>query len=235
MGLFDKLKDKRGEPDPGDMEKYAMRKVETPEEYFRRVGASDEAMAELMKCAKAMRENETADGDTDAYTPDGTDRELIDAIKDMAKGVIDTIEDDDVYAMQLNCELGADEELSAYISFAYNTESHFKKSGSRERWNICCWKDEEADGLDDEFVAAWAKAKGFDEDDDEALMEAVFADAITAVRELHEEHITEEHFGRKVPILIGETELCDTTAIWSIRANGEDIIEKSLLKDCGII
>lgn len=206
MGLFDKLKDKTGEPDPGDMEKYAMRKGETPEEYFRRVGASDEAMAEL-----------------------------IDAIKDMAKGVIDTIEDDDVYAMQLNCELGADEELSAYISFAYNTESHFKKSGSRERWNICCWKDEEADGLDAEFVAAWAKAKGFDEDDDEALMEAVFADAITAVRELHEEHITEEHFGRKVPILIGETELCDTTAIWSIRANGEDIIEKSLLKDCGII
>ncbi len=234
MGIFDDLKKKTGAPDLGDMEKYAMRPGETVEEYFKRVGAGDEQIGELMKTAAAMNASSASNDETDEYISDGTDRELIEAIKDMAKGVIGTIEDDDVYAMQLICELGADEELSAYISFAYNTESYFKKSGSSDRWNICCWKDDGMDGLDSGFVAAWAKAKGFDEYDDEGLMKAVYADAIKAVQELHEEHVTEEHFGRKVPILIGETELGDTTAIWSVKANGKDIIEKSLLEDCGV-
>ena len=234
MGIFDDLKKKIGAPDLGDMEKYAMRPGETVEEYFKRVGASDDAMAELMKTAAAMNASSASNDETDEYISDGTDRELIDAIKDMAKGVIGKIEDDDVYAMQLNCELGADEELSAYISFAYNTESYFKESGSRERWNICCWKDEEADGLDAEFVTAWAKAKGIGRRDDAGLMKAVYADAIKAVQELHEEHVTEEHFGRKVPILIGEMEYGVMTAKASVRANGKDIIEKSLLEDCGV-
>ncbi|MBQ1432174.1 MAG: hypothetical protein IIZ09_03710, partial [Ruminococcus sp.] len=54
MGIFDDLKNKIGAPDLGDMEKYAMRPGETVEEYFKRVGAGDEQIGELMKTAVAM-------------------------------------------------------------------------------------------------------------------------------------------------------------------------------------
>ena len=176
-----------------------------------------------------------------AYDPqpeDAADRAFTAALKDWIAAAAAEIPDKDVCALQIAYHLGfdADDVPAGEIWLAYNTaqtDAQNHENGA-ESWNFCNWTDECFRTMDAAPFEQWRSAQGYDlEEDDDDLTQRVYDLAAAAVMALHEAHLTEQCFGRRIPVIIEGYEAAQKTAIRAAKANGRDTLPKDFYEFCG--
>jgi hypothetical protein len=173
-------------------------------------------------------------------------------MKEILKGaIIDKIKkwtETDIYAVSLFVYNDGDNPSKPTVTLGYNTESRItqKESGVSDiefRWNYAYWlqNDELRFGFGDtaEIVKNWIVEQGLEyhenldyeytedaEENDDKITESFIELLIEIVKEIHEDKILTEKFGKELPILIHELEYYDEIAEQNIEANGEELVKE---------
>lgn len=160
-------------------------------------------------------------------------------LKELIVESINSIQDNDIYAFSLFLQDIDDDPLQPTITFGYNTEKQFERSlnetdESEARWNFAFWlqNSEFVFGENDTalVVEQWMKVHNFidlsDDEIDEAVTPAFLKEIIKVVRDIHDEGIIKDKFGRELPILIHELEYYDEIAEQNQEANGQYLPEE---------
>ena len=118
--------------------------------------------------------------------------------------------------------------------FIYCTEQNFFEEA--EKWNMACWGGFDTEAFNKEMFREWITAKRFDlKEDDEEVTERIFDLAVIAVSELHSEEFFEKTFGRKIPVIMTDTEYYYKTAVLAAKANGREMFDEEFFSEmCGI-
>ena len=164
----------------------------------------------------------------------------------LKKSIIETIKtwtENDIYAISLYVYDDGDNPSKPTVTLGYNTESNFQDEKDNAydegeaRWNYAFWlqNEEYVFGYDEtaNIVKEWILSQGFiynediyyEEDTDEEITEAFVNLLVDIVKEIHEEKILSNKFGKEIPILIHELEYYEKIAEQNIRANGEELVE----------
>lgn len=146
---------------------------------------------------------------------------------------INSIQENDIYAFSIFLQDIDDDPLQPVIVFGYNTERQFERSLNETdeleaRWNYAFWlqNSEFLFGENDTawVVEQWMKLHDFidlsDDEIDEVVTPTYVKEIIEVVRDIHDEGIIKDKFGRELPILIHELEYYDEIAKQNQEANG---------------
>lgn len=155
--------------------------------------------------------------------------------------------DTDIYAVSMFVYNDGDNPSRPTVTLGYNTERRIaqKESGVSDiefRWNYAYWlqNEELRFGFGDtaEIVKSWIIDQGLEyhedldyefteeaEENDEKITESFIELLIEIVKEIHEDKILTEKFGKEIPILIHELEYYDEIAEQNIEANGEELVK----------
>lgn len=169
----------------------------------------------------------------------------------LKKRIISNIEkwtDTDIYAISLFVNDDCDNPCKPTVTLGYNTEKQvteeLKENADEEevRWNYAFWiqNDFFCFGTDDtaDIVKNWIKENNlpyYDDDDPawdedetydetEEITEAFVDEIVRIVKEIHEQGILTQKFGKEIPIIIHELEYYDEIAEQNVEANGEELI-----------
>ncbi len=170
-------------------------------------------------------------------------------IKELIIKNVNAWQDPDIYVISLFVYDDCDNPCKPTVTLGYNTESQVQyelHNGSvtdeeEARWNYAFWLQNQffVFGEDEtaEIVKNWVIANGFPyhEDnycfDDETIEKAseitksFVSILVDAVREIHEQGILTQKFGRELPIIIHELEYYDEIAEQNMKANGENLVK----------
>ena len=183
------------------------------------------------------------DEEVAAYQPaaeDAADRKFEAALKAWIAQTLTEIPADNVCMLEIGYHAAFDDadQVHYELWLAYNTEE--KAAANRERfgtevWNWINWADDRFRLFPEEPFAEWRQAQGYDEDNDgDEMIARIYDLAVVAVMELHQEHFTEQRFGRKVPFIIEDFEYYQKTAIRAVKANGGTALFDSVFfAECG--
>ena len=170
------------------------------------------------------------DEEVAAYEPaaeDAADRKFLAALKAWIKTTLTEIPDKDVCACEIGFHVGFEDESLEHavydIWFAYNTER--TNAANKEMYGSETWD-----------FADWRKAQGYDEENDgDQMTQRIYDLTAVAVMELHQEHFTEQLFGRKIPFVIEDYEYYTMTAIRAVKANeGKELFDAAFFEECGV-
>lgn len=170
----------------------------------------------------------------------------------LKKLIISNIEkwtDTDIYAISLFVYDDCDNPCKPTVTLGYNTEKQvtkeLKENPDEEevRWNYAFWLQNNflcfGEGDTAEIVKNWIEENNlpYYEDDDpawdddetydeaEQITEAFAHELISIVKEIHEQGILSQKFGKEIPVIIHELEYYDEIAEQNIEANGEELIK----------
>lgn len=174
-------------------------------------------------------------------------------MKDQLKGlIISSIEkwtDTDIYAISLYVYDDCDNPCKPTVTLGYNMEKQIEKvlkraSGEVEaRWNYAFWLQNDffcfGIGETADIVKNWINENHlpyYDDDDPawdnedaedetEKITQAFVNELICIVKEIHEQKILTQKFGKEIPIIIHELEYYDEIAEQNIKANGKELVE----------
>ena len=170
-------------------------------------------------------------------------------IKQLIVDNINAWTDTDIYVISLFVYDNNDNPCKPTVTLGYNTESQvrstteFASDEEEAKWNYAFWLKNEffVFGEDEtaETVKNWIITSGFAyfEDDEiswdnEELMEktseitdAFVSILIDIVREIHEQGLLIQKFGKELPVIIHELEYYDKIAEQNIKANGEKLVK----------
>lgn len=170
-------------------------------------------------------------------------------IKQLIVDNINAWTDTDIYVISLFVYDNNDNPCKPTVTLGYNTESQvrstteFASDEEEAKWNYAFWLKNEffVFGEDEtaETVKNWIITSGFPyfEDDEiswdnEELMEktseitdAFVSILIDIVREIHEQGLLIQKFGKELPVIIHELEYYDKIAEQNIKANGEKLVK----------
>jgi hypothetical protein len=160
----------------------------------------------------------------------------------------------DIYVISLYISNSEDDPRRPMITLGYNTMEQYESAledasdNSEAKWNYAFWLQNEeliigdnwGENLEDgEKINQWIKENNLyysDEEEDEDFDKALkLGDEITSrfvelcvevVKELHEEGIIEQKFGKALPLIIHELEYYDLIAEQNKRANPEEVIKE---------
>lgn len=160
----------------------------------------------------------------------------------------------DIYVISLYISNSEDDPRRPMITLGYNTMEQYESALSdasdneEAKWNFAFWLQNEeliigdnwGENLEDgEKINQWIKENNLyysDEEEDEDFDKALkLGDEITSrfvelcvevVKELHEEGIIEQKFGKALPLIIHELEYYDLIAEQNKRANPEEVIKE---------
>ncbi|WP_160690399.1 hypothetical protein [Clostridium sp. C2-6-12] len=160
----------------------------------------------------------------------------------------------DIYVISLYISNSEDDPRRPMITLGYNTMEQYESSledasdNAEAKWNFAFWLQNEeliigdnwGENLEDgERISQWIKENNLyysDEEEDEDFDKALkLGDEITSrfvelcvevVKELHEEGIIEQKFGKALPLIIHELEYYDLIAEQNKRANPEELINE---------
>ncbi|MBE6543451.1 MAG: hypothetical protein E7675_03550 [Ruminococcaceae bacterium] len=170
-------------------------------------------------------------------------------IYDRIKSIIKTWDEEEIYAISFYvnsnecCEYGDFYNLTEF-AISYNTESDCNgvKTNTEERWNYAFWRQDEEFIIDprdpDELthlLFKWYEENGItelgyedpDRDPEEDTGPVGFYEVLNiasdVARQLQEEGFIEEHFGKKLPIIVHGLEYAwyDIEATENANPNGE--------------
>lgn len=159
-------------------------------------------------------------------------------LKELMIESINSIQENDIYAFSIFLQDMDDDPLQPVIVFGYNTERQFEGSLNETdeleaRWNFAFWlqNSEFVFGENDTawVVEQWMKLHNFigltDDEIDEVVTPTFVKEIIEVVRDIHDEGIIKDKFGRELPILIHELEYYDEIAKQNQEANGQYLPE----------
>ena len=172
-------------------------------------------------------------------------------IKELIIKNVNTWEDSDIYVISLFVYDDCDNPCKPTVTLGYNTESQvqselnngFATDEEEARWNYAFWLQNQffVFGEDEtaEIVKNWVIANGFpyyenifcvdvDEETIEKTSEitkSFVSILVDVVREIHEQGILTQKFGKELPIIIHELEYYDEIAEQNIKANGENLVK----------
>lgn len=181
-----------------------------------------------------------AEYEPEAY--DAGDRAFVTELKAWMKDTAADIPASDVCMLAVEFQLvPQDETLWGVLRLGYNTAQtdaeNCANGHADKRWNIASWTDPFFRKLDEEPLTDWYESQGYDLqalDDESELKARIFDLAVLAVTEMHRERFTEQHFGIKIPVLIGADTYDEKTAIRAVKANGgTELFDKAFFADCG--
>lgn len=156
---------------------------------------------------------------------------------------INTWTEMDIYAISLFVYDDEDNPSKPTVTLGYNTESHVsrldpERKDTETRWNYAFWiQNQELEfGYDDtaDVVKMWIEEQGFtyhddfdydDDENDENITEAFVSLLVDIVKDIHQEGVLSDKFGKELPILIHELEYYDQIAEQNIEANGEALVK----------
>ena len=173
---------------------------------------------------------------------DAGDRAFVTELKAWIKDTAADIPAGDVCMLEIGYHLARqDETVSDALWLGYNTAQTDAEACANghadERWNIAFWTDKCFRLLDQEPLTDWYESQGYDLqalDDEDELRQRIYDLAVLAVRELHQERFTEQHFGRKLPFIVEDYEYTQKTAIRAVKANGgKELFDKAFFAACG--
>lgn len=166
--------------------------------------------------------------------------------------------DTDIYAISLFVHDECDNPCQPTVTLGYNTESQVKENISKTsdeeaRWNYAFWLMNNylyfGSGETAEIVRNWINDIGmsyYDNDDPvwgndeifdeilektEGITKAFVNVLICIVKEIHEQGILTQKFGKEIPIIIHELEYYEEIAQQNVEANGEKLV-KDFVKFC---
>ena len=174
-------------------------------------------------------------------------------LKSMIISNIEKWTDTDIYAISLYVYDECDNPCQPTVTLGYNTERQFKESISRAsdeeeaRWNYAFWIMNHflyfGSGDTAEIVRNWINEIGmpYYADDDpvwrnnelfdeilektEGITKAFVDVLVCIVKEIHEQGILTQKFGKEIPIIIHELEYYEEIAEQNIEANGKELVE----------
>lgn len=170
-------------------------------------------------------------------------------LKDLIVSNIEAWTDVDIYAISLFVYDDCDNPSRPTVTLGYNTESQVSaelSSASDEkeaRWNYAFWLQNEffCFGTEEsaQTVNNWPAENGFPDYDDtvdvwdnediyeesQKITKAFVNVLISIVKEIHEQKILTQKFGKEIPILIHELEYYDEIAQQNIEANGKELVK----------
>lgn len=160
----------------------------------------------------------------------------------------------DIYVISLYISNSEDDPRRPMITLGYNTMEQYESAlkdasdNAEAKWNFAFWLQNEeliigdnwGENLEDgEKINQWIKENNLyysDEEEDEDFDKALklgdeiisrFVElCVEVVKELHEEGIIEEKFGKAIPLIIHELEYYDLIAEQNKRANPEEVIKE---------
>lgn len=160
----------------------------------------------------------------------------------------------DIYVISLYISNSEDDPRRPMITLGYNTMEQYESAledasdNAEAKWNFAFWLQNEeliigdnwGENLKDgERISQWIKENNLyysDEEEDEDFDKALkLGDKITSrfvelcvevVKELHEEGIIEQKFGKALPLIIHELEYYDLIEEQNKRANPEEVIKE---------
>ena len=141
--------------------------------------------------------------------------------------------------------------VQAFVTLGYNTERQVRSELSKgeafdeaeARWNYAFWLQNDplvfGIGGTAKIVRNWVVSSGFPyyDDDDTAWQDnntientskitvAFVSVLIDVVKEIHEQELLTQKFGRELPIIIHELEYYDEIAKQNIKANGYETVK----------
>lgn len=156
--------------------------------------------------------------------------------------------DTDIYAISLFVYDDCDNPCKPTVILGYNTENQIeiemKRNSDEEevRWNYAFWiqnnflcfgTDDSADIVKnwinennlpyyDDDDSAWSNNETYEET--EKITEAFVNELISIVKEIHEQGILAQKFGKEIPIIIHELEYYDEIAEQNVKANGGELV-----------
>lgn len=174
-------------------------------------------------------------------------------LKSMIISNIEKWTDTDIYAISLYVYDECDNPCQPTVTLGYNTERQFNESISRAsdeeeaRWNYAFWIMNHflyfGSGDTAEIVRNWINEIGmpYYADDDpawrnnelfdeilektEGITKAFVDVLVCIVKEIHEQGILTQKFGKEIPIIIHELEYYEEIAEQNIEANGKELVE----------
>lgn len=160
----------------------------------------------------------------------------------------------DIYVISLYISNSEDDPRRPMITLGYNTMEQYESAledasdNAEAKWNFAFWLQNEeliigdnwGENLKDgERISQWIKENNLyysdeeeDEDFDKALklgdkINSRFVElCVEVVKELHEEGIIEQKFGKALPLIIHELEYYDLIEEQNKRANPEEVIKE---------
>lgn len=189
-------------------------------------------------------DEEVAEYEPEAY--DAGDRAFVTELKAWIKDTASDIPAADVCMLEIGYHLTFPDEpaetVSAELWLGYNTAQtdaeHCADGHADARWNPECWTDKCFRLLDEEPLADWYESQGYDLqalDDEDELKQRICDLAVLTVTELHRERFTEQHFGRKIPFIIADSEYDEKTAVRAVKANGgKELFDQAFFDACGV-
>lgn len=180
-----------------------------------------------------------SDYEPEAY--DAGDRAFVTELKAWLKDTAADIPAENVSMLSVGYHLAKpDETVRGEMYFGYNTAETDAENCSNghadERWNIALWTDNRFRLLDEEPLTDWYESQGYDLqalDDENELRERICDLAVLAVRALHQEKFTEQHFGKKLPFIVAGCEYNEKTAVRAVKANGKELFDQAFFTFCG--
>lgn len=161
---------------------------------------------------------------------------------------------DQVYVISLYISNSYDDPRRPMITLGYNTINQFKSSVreasdiEEAKWNYAFWLQNEeliiGDNYDENIedgrkITEWIKENNLyysDEDEEQAFDRTIILGkkithnfvelCIEVVKQLHDEGIVKDKFGRSIPVLIHELEYYDTIAEQNEIANPKEVVKE---------
>jgi hypothetical protein len=184
-----------------------------------------------------------AEYEPEAY--DAGDRAFVTELKAWLKDTLTDIPAADVCMLEIGYRLAHPDEgaeaVTAELRLGYNTaqtDAENCANGQADaRWKTALWTDSRFRLLDQEPLADWYESQGYELsalDDEDELIQRIYDLAVLAVTELHKERFTEQHFGKKLPVVIGDDAYDEKTAVRAVKANGgKELFDKAFFALCG--
>jgi len=172
------------------------------------------------------------------------DRTMKELLKKLIVDKINTWTETDIYAISLFVYDDEDNPSKPTVTLGFNTESHVNQlnpegNDPETRWNYAFWlQNQELEfGYDDtaDVVKEWIENQGFtyhddccydDDENDEGITNAFTSLLVDIVKEIHQEGVLTNKFGKELPILIHELEYYDQIADQNVEANGEELVKE---------
>ena len=176
---------------------------------------------------------------------DAGDRAFVTELKAWLKDTLTDIPAGDVCMLAVGYRLAQQgegaEAVTGELWLGYNTAQtdaeNCANGHADARWKIACWTDSRFRLLDQEPLADWYESQGYalsELDDENELIQRIYDLAVLAVTELHRERFTEQHFGKKIPFVIGDDAYDEKTAVRAVKANGgKELFDQAFFTSCG--
>ena len=201
------------------------------------------SMGSLFGAESGGNDLDEAVGEYEPEAYDAGDRAFVTELKAWLKDTAADIPAADVCMLSIGFQPASQNEtLSGALWLGYNTAQtdaeNCANGHADERWKPAFWTDNRFRLLDEEPLTDWYESQGYDLqalDDENELIQRIYDLAVLAVTALHQEKYTEQHFGKKLPFIIGDDACGESTAVRAVRANGgKEMFDRAFFVLCGV-